>query len=208
MGLFDMGVIADVILAVAVIAAAAGAVTELKLRIGYIRSAAYGAFVKIVDFWRRFFDLMGNCRGKLNDSSLSTGRGGFLAEYFFRFDSPGEGDNIQNVLSEEQEVIRNGDKRKQINREGTDKHIEKCQHQVKQSKNPRFYRDDEEQQEGGVGIEGSICQEKTHVEISYICPDVIRIGEHHAEDIHQDYACEIEKIESQRAPLLLDYSAK
>ena len=42
-----MLVIADVVLAVAMIAAALGAIAELQLGIGNIRPAAYGTFVGI-----------------------------------------------------------------------------------------------------------------------------------------------------------------
>lgn len=46
--LFNVGVIADVILTVAVVATAAGAVTELQLGIGNIGSSAHGAAVGVV----------------------------------------------------------------------------------------------------------------------------------------------------------------
>ena len=50
---FDMGVIGDVILAIAMVAAAAGAVAEFQLRIGHIRPAADRAFVVVVRSGRR-----------------------------------------------------------------------------------------------------------------------------------------------------------
>ena len=46
--LFYMGVVADVVLTIAMVAVAAGAVAELQLRIGNIGSAAYGAAVAVI----------------------------------------------------------------------------------------------------------------------------------------------------------------
>mgnify|MGYP006896650811 CR=1 FL=1 len=43
-----MGVIADVIFAVAVVALAPGAVTELQFRVGHIRTTADGAAVGVI----------------------------------------------------------------------------------------------------------------------------------------------------------------
>ena len=45
--LLNVGMVADVILAIAVIAIAFGAITELQIRIGYIRAATNSAFVMI-----------------------------------------------------------------------------------------------------------------------------------------------------------------
>ena len=47
-----MGMIADVIFTIAVVAVAAGAVAEFQFRVGDVGAAAYGAFVVVVCFGR------------------------------------------------------------------------------------------------------------------------------------------------------------
>ena len=68
LGLFgDMAVVADMLLAVAVIALAPGAVAELQLRVGQVRTAAYGATVGIWSLGRGDCGLVGTGRGEGDD---------------------------------------------------------------------------------------------------------------------------------------------
>ena len=134
--LFNMGVIADVILAVAEVAAALGAISEFQLGICGIRPAAHGAAVGI----RRCAFLRATVEG--DGTGLRTGRlfgrgmGYCFGRSFLIF--PNAGNNIQTILAKKQQVIQNGDQREQIvgevqaavhklcNTEHQVNHIEKC----------------------------------------------------------------------------------
>ena len=108
--LLNMCMITDVVFAVAVIAVAAGAITEFQLRIGHIGSAADGALVGV--------SFLGNLErsrtGSIGEGD-STGLGsGLLFEKSADFDPPGQRNHIQNILAKEQEVVSQGDQREQI----------------------------------------------------------------------------------------------
>ena len=86
---FDMRVIIDVVLTVAVVTLAAGAVAELQLRMRYICAAADGAFMRIRH--------LGFCNGGLVRTGIGEGDGlclllaGRLAEQPPRIHPPGNG---------------------------------------------------------------------------------------------------------------------
>ena len=107
-----MGVIADVILAVAVIAAAAGIVTELQFRVGQIGTAADGAFMPVGRLDGGGAGLVGTSVGEGDCLRLFTA--GSLAEQPSGVGLPGHGDYIAYILAKEQEVIGKGDDGEQI----------------------------------------------------------------------------------------------
>ena len=92
--LFYMGVMIDVILAVAVVAIAPGAVAKLQLGIGDVGPAADGAFVGKADFW-----------GGLLRTEGDRLTGGSGADLTVPPDSPGGRQQIQHILAEGQEII-------------------------------------------------------------------------------------------------------
>ena len=100
-----MGVVVDVVLAVAVVAVAPGAVAELQLRVGAVSAPADGAFVGIV-----LLDL-GLAEG---DGFVGCGVDGL----FLELPLPAPGQDIDHILSKEQEVVGKADHREQIRREG------------------------------------------------------------------------------------------
>ena len=111
-GLLNVGVIADVILAVADVAAALGAISEFQLGICGIRPAAHDTAMGI----RLCAFLRAPVKG--NGTGLLTGRL-FGRSMVHRFGTvylifPSAGNNIQTILAEEQHVIQNGNQRKQI----------------------------------------------------------------------------------------------
>ena len=93
-----MGVIVNMIFAVAVVAAAAGAVTEFQFRIAYIRAAADGAFVGVGRFGLCCGCLIRTCMREGDDLRFFLlGCVGFLAEKPPCIGTPGHGNHIQNV---------------------------------------------------------------------------------------------------------------
>ena len=57
--LLDMGVIADVVLTIAIVALAAGAIAEFQFRIGNIRPTTNGTPVRVGCLWNGFGCLIG-----------------------------------------------------------------------------------------------------------------------------------------------------
>ena len=96
-----MGVIADMILAVAVITLAAGAVTEFQLRVGGVGSAADGAFVGVVCFGFGVGGLIGT-GGREGDDFAP---GGGLSGGPSGVGPPAQRKNIDHIFSEEQEIV-------------------------------------------------------------------------------------------------------
>ena len=133
---FDMGVIVDMLLAVAMVTVAAAAIAEFQFRIRNIRSAAHGAAVGIrrCAFLRATVE--GDGTGLLTGRLFGRGMGYCFGRSLLIF--PNAGNNIQTILAKEQQVIQNGDQREQIvgevqagvhkicNTEHQVNHIEKC----------------------------------------------------------------------------------
>ena len=196
--LFNMGVVIDVVLAVAMVTLAPGAVAEFQLRIGHIRAAADGAFVGVGGF--------GRCHRCLVGTGVGEGDGfGFLRflgsspEEAPGVHPPGHGEYIGHILAEEQEVVGKGDDGEQVVGEWIHDQIEYHQEQVNQRKDPGFHRDDEQEQKLGVGIHGGVSQEQAEIQM-------IRVGasaEDHAVDIHKKDATEIEEVEPEGSPAVL-----
>lgn len=190
-----MRVVADMILTVAMIAFALGAVPEFQLRVGYIRSAADIAAVGVIGLWGGVSRFIGG-GGELNH--LGAGGGGFF-EQPPEIDPPGRGDHIQHIAAEEQEIVGKGDKREDIVGEFAAKNTDQNDCQIEQRKDPCLHRDDKQQQEIGIGIHGGKAQEQAHVQIINIRLTV----KDHGVNIHQQNTAEVEQIEFQRAPLAL-----
>ena len=175
--LLNVGMVADVILAIAVIAIAFGAITELQIRIGYIRAATNRAFMMIRRFHLCGAGLEGTGIGERNGAGSTIGLLGsiilFLAEQAGEIGAPGHREHIINVRAEEQEVIGQSNQREQIEgeikiREGIDNHRIGRNAQVEQREDPCPDRNDEEQQEMGIRVQGGIAQEQAQIQIEGI----------------------------------------
>lgn len=104
--LFNMGVVVDVVFAVAMISVTTGAVPELQVGMTDIRSAADGTAVIIRCFFRCSFAVAHSV--KLNRWLLRS-RLCLFAEFSSGVDSPGERDQIYHIFSENQEVVGDSD---------------------------------------------------------------------------------------------------
>ena len=200
--LFNMGVVIDVILAVAEISFAAGTVPELQLRIGEVSPAADGAFMGV----RRF---RGSYRGLIR-TGVGEGDGfrfllgGSLFKQPPGIHPPGYGDHIENIFSKEQEIVGKRDDGEKIVREGISQQTDDHQRQIQQRENPCLDGNDEQQQELGIGVHGGVGEEQAEIEI-------LRGGitaEDHAVDIHHQYAGQIEQVEFQGTPNIFDRPAE
>ena len=96
-----MGVVADVILTVAMVAAAAGAVAELQLGICNIGPVAYRTAVIVVGLG---FLPLG--RGELYHPWSGGMGGGFVASSALQLHPPGKGQEVAHICAEEQEVVQ------------------------------------------------------------------------------------------------------
>ena len=201
-----MSMVADMILAVAVIPLTAGTVAEFQLGVGNISPPANSTFVEERFLGRGVTDLDSSIGGELDDRCFSWRF--FPAEKLPDLQPKGQRDDVDDILSEEQKVICQSDQREEVDREGVREYIHKCEHQIEQGKDPGLHRNDEEQQERCVGIKCRIGQEQAHVQIGHIGPKIKRIGKDQAKDIHEDHAGKIEQIEPERAPLMLYDPAK
>lgn len=202
-----MGVIVDVVLAVAMVTVTAGAVAEFQIGVGRIGTAAYGAAVGVVCFCGAFGK--GNCAGL------------FLGRRLFAGNVIQEGEQIHNVFACKQQIIQKTYQRKQTVWQEGDRveHVENgdCgQQQIHKTQEPCFYRQNKENEEGAVRTCGGKHQKQaqmqipTHIGIDDISEIVNRNSvtidhhihggaEEHGEDIHHQNAGEIEKIELKSA---------
>lgn len=148
--LLNMGVIVDMILAVTVVAVTPRAVPEFQFGIAQICSAADSTLMGVGGF---------HCgsSGLVRAGKLNRGVGGFGG---FRFlpEEPGEiylprhRNHIGHILTEEQEIVCQGNQGEQVVGENIRKYTDKNQHQVNQCKDPGLHRDEEKQKEMGIGI--------------------------------------------------------
>ena len=100
--------IADVILAVAEIAVATGAIAEFQLRVGDIGFAANGAAMGVSGMGF----LLCLCTGEGDRAGLFWRW--FLSEAPSGLDLPGHWNEIACIFSEKQEIVGKGDKREKI----------------------------------------------------------------------------------------------
>ena len=189
--LLDMNVVVDVVLAIAVIPPALGAVPEFQPPVAHVRPATDCAFVGVWGLGLGYSGLVGPGGGK--------GMGLALGADFWRASSekppgvgpPAHGNDIQHVFSEEQEVIGQGHHREQIGREGIDEQAVDDQHQVQQGEDPGPHGDNEHQQELCVRVQGGVGQEQTHVQIVHV-----RLpAEKQTVNVHHYDARQIENVE-------------
>lgn len=101
--LLNVGVVGDVVLAVAEIAVAPGAVPKLQFRICNIRPSANGTFVPEVRRFRGFVQ-----RDRAGLLGLLLGR--FIATLAF----PGLGDEVADVPAHKQKIVTQGNQWEQI----------------------------------------------------------------------------------------------
>ena len=135
--------VADMLFAVAVVAVAAGAVPEFQVRVSDIRFTAYSAAVCLGGACGRCFAGVG--RPKLDYfRAVSTIARGGLARGPVQFCSPGCGKQIHNVLTEEQQIVGDGNDGEKVGREGECKQIEQNNGQVEQSEKPCLNGNNEE----------------------------------------------------------------
>ena len=194
--------VADVVLAVAMVAAAAGAIPEFQVGMGDVRSSAYGALMGVGCLDGGDAGFIGACAGE-GDSLGPLGCGGvlfLLAEKPPGIGPPGHGDYIDDIFAEEQEIVGNGHEGEQAVREesrgGEQGKLSEGEDQVKQGEDPCLHGDDEEQQEMGIGVQRCVCQEQAQVQGAHIGI----AAEDHAEYIHHQNAGKIEQVEAESAP--------
>ena len=145
-----MGVIIDVILAIAEIAVAAGAVAEFQIRIAHIGASADGAAVGEV-----------LCLPGCGSFFLTEGNG---AGRLFLHRSPAanilqEGEEIQNIFAGKQKEIQDTHQREQamgeeIDRVGVVEDGKRQKTQLKQTDDPGLYRNNKRHQKVCICIEG------------------------------------------------------
>lgn len=133
---------------------------------------------------------------------------GLFLEEPAQIDPPGDGNDVDDIFAEKQEIVGDGDQREQIIRHKTDDriddHIVQRQGQIHHGEDPCFHGDEEEQQEMGVGIEGRITQKQAQVQI-------VNIGitaEEHAEHVHQHHTGEVKQIEPEGSPCVFHGAAQ
>ena len=202
--LLDMGVIGDMVFAIAVITVTPGAVPELQIRMGDIRGTADSAPVGVGSSGYSGGSLIGTCI-KGNGLVLSVG-GGILCTLSCPscIDSPGDRKYIGHIGAEEQEIVGQGDQAEEIIGEGGGEEIHSHHHQVDQSEDPGLHGDDEEEQEVGIGIHGGVAQEHAQIQVSHIG----LAAENQAVNIHQHHTGEVEEVEFEGTPAVLHGPSK
>ena len=197
--LLDMGVIGDVVFAIAVVAIAPGAVAELQIRMGDICGTADSASVGVGRLGRGGGCLVGT--GIKGDGLVLGVGGGILCTLSCPscIDPPGDRKYIGHIGAEEQKIVGQGDQAEEIIGEGSGEEINSHHHQVDQSENPGFHGDDEEEQEVGIGIHGGVAQEHAQIQIGHIG----LAAENQTVNIHQHHAGEVEEVEFESTPAVL-----
>ena len=140
-----MRMIVDVILAVAVVALALGAVPEFQLRVRHIRPAADRALVGVGSLGGGVAGFVGT-GVELDDLCPSCGLGLF-PEQPGSVGTPAHRNYVQHVLPKEQEVVCKRYHREQIVGEGIGYQADDHEYQIDKSENPGLHGNDEEQQE-------------------------------------------------------------
>lgn len=196
--LLDVGVVVDMVLTVAVVALAFGAISEFQLWVTHVGSAADGAPMGVWSGRRCHRCLIGTGVGEGDDLRLLGTSLEFLPKSAEIHD-PGNGYHIHNVFSKEQEIVGKRDDGEQVSRpERHFKQAEQDHDQVQQGKNPRFHRDNKEKQEGGLGIHGGIAEEQTQIQVA----DRSVAVEDHGVYVHEHDTGQVEEVKFQRSPLV------
>ena len=191
-----MGMIADMLLTVAMVALAAGTVAELSVRMGHIGLSADDAAVIVRCPDGSGGGFIGTGTGEGDDLRLLRGMFLLLAEQTLEIGPPGNRDHIQHILAEEQEIVGKGNDGEQIRGEGIGNESVDDQNKIDQSEDPCLYRDHKEQQEMGVGIQCGIGKKQAQIQVV----DIRLTAEDHAVNVHHHDAAEVKQIEFQRAP--------
>ena len=198
--LLDVGVVADMLFTVAVIAAAAGAVAELQIRMGQVGLAANCTAVGIGSLLGGCCVILGCGGSELDDLGAGCGLTAVAADFI----APGSGHQVQNIAAKEQQVVGDGNDGEEVGGEGIGNKIIDHQTQIEQTEEPGLDRDDEEQQKMGIGIHGGETQEQAEVQIG----DAGITTENHAVDIHHHNTAEIKQIKPEGAPCIFDGSSQ
>ena len=198
-----MAVVIDMILAVAMVAFAPGAVAEFQLRIRYIGTAADGTFVGV-----RRLGLGHRClvRTGIGEGDrfglLLLGRA--LPEEPPGIHPPGHGEYIDHILAEKQEIVSQRNDGEQVDREGVYQKSEYHQEQIQQCEDPGLHGNNEQEQKLGIRVHGGISQEQAQIQI---------VGggaaaEDHTVDVHKQDTGEVEQVEPERSPAIFDGPSK
>ena len=157
-GSLNMAVIADMFLAIAIVALATGAIPEFQFRIADICSAADGAAVGIGGFGCGFCGFVGASIKGDNFRPFLLNR--LFLKKSSSVDPPAHGDYIQHIFAEEQEIVGQGNHGEQIVGEWIGDQIQNDDGQIHQSKDPCFYGNDEKQQELSIREQGGIAEDQ------------------------------------------------
>ncbi len=188
--------VGDMLLAVAVVAIAAGTVPEFQFRIGSIGSAADSAAVGVGGLGRGGRCLIGS---GIEGNHLWPVPGKILLCPFYTapgIDPPGLGKHIQHITSKEQEIVGQGNNAEEIMGEGDGEEIQSHQHQIDQGENPGLHGNDEEQQKMGVGIHGGVAQKQAQIQIGHIGLS----AKDQAPDVHHQKAGQVKQVEFKDTP--------
>ena len=208
-----MRVVVDVLHAVAMIAAAAGAIAEFQLRICDIGAAADGAFVAVGLFAGAGLVVL-----------RPVGIGSLLIFPVFPLSLRGAiaeeaWQNVFDVASKEENIIEKRDEREAARNEIDERHrvheagAETCQQagtdfperheNIEPCQIFGFDRDDIEEQEFGFRCDGGIGEEQAEVQV---VAGSLHTGEHTG-NVHHQYTAEIITVEPEGAPILLQLPA-
>ena len=209
--LFNMGMVADVILAVAEIAVATGTVAELQFRIADVGFAAYGAAVGIGNagfLWGLFGE---------GDGS------GLLRRFLFLVlqpGSPGRRKNVDHIGAVKQEIVCQCHKGEKVMGEHHQRyahidHLEQRDTQIDESQNPGPDGDEKEKNKAAVRIAGGKAQQHRQMEEAghiagvetgkivknlFLRIQNLNAAASHSKNIHQDNTCEIVEVKAQSSP--------
>ena len=216
MCLLDMGMVADMILTIAVITITTGAIAEFQLRVGYIRTAADGAAVGIVCFCRSSALII----LAVGERNGLTGCAAVLPCPILvcPLSPPGLGQQVLHIHAKEQEVVQKADQREQRMRQKIDgiafvEHLDGDHDQVEQRHDPCSDGNNEEDQKLCIRVGGGISQHQAQVQVvghvgvkalEISCGDQVLSNDHiaggaenHGKGIHQQHTGKVEEIKLQ-----------
>ena len=188
-----MSVIIDVILAIAVVAAALGAVAEFQFRIGHVCPSADRAFVPVLGSVYHPRTGMG-CAGAaflIGLCPICIGAAA-IAGPATKLILPAVGQNMDAIASKEQEIVQHGEQREEIQLN----HFYQKQQQIGPGQILHLQRNNVHQQHLTIRVQGSQGQEKTQVEIEGGGGGV----QNQRGNVHNQYARQIKQVEFQCAP--------
>ena len=189
------------LLTIAVVAVATGTIAKFQIGMCYIGLSADVASVGV--------GCQRGCGGCLvrtgvreGDHFCLFGLGG-LTEQTPCVCPPGRRNHVNNIFAEEQEIVQQGNEREQVIGEGASEQGDKHQNEIQQSEDPCLHRNDEKQQETGIGIQGGLGQEQAHVQIG----DIGLTSKDQCVYVCKNDAGQIEEVEFEGAPNVLHGTA-